>query len=298
MLKKILCVGHCVLDRVYELTEIPSTPRKVDALNSRESGGGPASTAAVAISCLGGNTSFIGYLGNDAVGASLIKKLADKGVDATQVIVIEGGRTVAPIVLVDGNGERCIIVHRHHVDVPSEKIKFDLSNTDLLLVDTRWIRGSLAAAQEARKFRIPIIVDVDGGKREDIMKLLSLGDHSIFSDQGLYDCTSQGDVETRLREIKNFCSGILAVTAGSAGSYWLLGEDIHHIPAFKVIPLDTTGCGDVFHGTYALGITENMSPLRAARFASAAAALKAAKGNGWDGMPKRSEIEELLATVS
>jgi len=37
-----------------------------------------------------------------------------------------------------------------------------------------------------------------------------------------------------------------------------------------------------------------MPPLDAARFAAAAAALKAANGRGWDGMPDRSAIRNIM----
>jgi sulfofructose kinase len=50
----------------------------------------------------------------------------------------------------------------------------------------------------------------------------------------------------------------------------------------------------VFHGAYALGLCEGMPPLIAARFASAAAAVKAANGRGWAGMPDRPGIERLM----
>ena len=49
-----------------------------------------------------------------------------------------------------------------------------------------------------------------------------------------------------------------------------------------------------FHGAYALAIAEGAAVPQAARFATAAAALKAANGNGWDGMADRAAVEALL----
>jgi sulfofructose kinase len=79
------------------------------------------------------------------------------------------------------------------------------------------------------------------------------------------------------------------------GSLWLLDGDIVAVPAFKVVVADTTGCGDVFHGGYALGLAEGMNPLEAARFASAVAALKGVRACGWNGMPDRLAVEAMLA---
>lgn len=297
MKKKILCVGHCVLDRVYHVENMPRAAQKMDALTSRESGGGPASTAAVAIAKLGGEVAFVGHLGDDDAGRTLCRKLNEQQVNIKNIIIIEGFRTIAPVVLVDQTGERCIIVHRHPVSVPEERMHFDLNKTDCLLVDTRWIPGAKSAIQAAKTLNIPIVIDVDGGDRQSIFEMLPFCEHVIFSDQGLNDCTDHGDIETRLRKIQQLCTGIVAVTSGQIGSYWLINDRLHHVPAFSVTSQDTTGCGDVFHGAYALTIAEGMAPLQAARFASAAAALKAKNGNGWDGMPRRADVDLLARSI-
>ena len=55
---------------------------------------------------------------------------------------------------------------------------------------------------------------------------------------------------------------------------------MRHQPAFKIKAIDTTGCGDVFHGAYAAALARGMSAPERIRFASAAAALKAEKSGG------------------
>jgi sugar/nucleoside kinase (ribokinase family) len=62
--------------------------------------------------------------------------------------------------------------------------------------------------------------------------------------------------------------------------------------------LDTTGCGDVFHGAYAAGLARGMDVEDRIRFASAAAALKATKHGGQSGIPKRSTVEKFLGRNS
>jgi sugar/nucleoside kinase (ribokinase family) len=51
----------------------------------------------------------------------------------------------------------------------------------------------------------------------------------------------------------------------------------------------------VFHGAFALAITENQGLLEALRFASAAAALKCTRFGGAFAAPQRAEVEELLS---
>jgi sugar/nucleoside kinase (ribokinase family) len=59
--------------------------------------------------------------------------------------------------------------------------------------------------------------------------------------------------------------------------------------------VDTLGAGDVFHGAFALAITEKQELRAALRFASAAAALKCTRFGGAFAAPQRAEVEALLS---
>jgi len=66
-------------------------------------------------------------------------------------------------------------------------------------------------------------------------------------------------------------------------------------PAYRVQVMDTTGCGDVFHGAYASALVRGLELPERIRFASAAAALKATQPGGQAGIPSRAAVEEFLA---
>jgi sugar/nucleoside kinase (ribokinase family) len=58
--------------------------------------------------------------------------------------------------------------------------------------------------------------------------------------------------------------------------------------------VDTTGCGDVFHGAYASALARGLGLAERVRFASAAAALKATRHGGQAGIPTRDTTEAFL----
>jgi sulfofructose kinase len=88
------------------------------------------------------------------------------------------------------------------------------------------------------------------------------------------------------------------VTGGAAGCWYADAETVDHprrlaAPAVDVV--DTTGCGDVFHGAYCAALAEGQSLEQRVRFASAAAGLKATEEGGQAGIPRRDAVERFLA---
>ncbi len=88
------------------------------------------------------------------------------------------------------------------------------------------------------------------------------------------------------------------VTRGERGSV-ACGQEtdgqVLELPAFQVEAVDTTGCGDVFHGVYAATLAWDFPLEKRMRWASAAASLKARVAGAQKGIPTRAEVEKLAA---
>jgi sulfofructose kinase len=88
----------------------------------------------------------------------------------------------------------------------------------------------------------------------------------------------------------------VVVTCGAEGCWAAEGPhpgSLRRCPAFAVAAVDTTGCGDFFHGAYAAALSWGVGLDERLRLASAAAALKAARTGGQAGIPTRPEIPAL-----
>jgi len=85
------------------------------------------------------------------------------------------------------------------------------------------------------------------------------------------------------------------ITLGSEGAVIDTAEMQTHIPAFPIVPVDTTAAGDTFCGALAVALVEGHPLATAARFASAAAALTATRMGAMPSIPWRREIDEFLA---
>jgi sugar/nucleoside kinase (ribokinase family) len=90
------------------------------------------------------------------------------------------------------------------------------------------------------------------------------------------------------------------VTCGSEGCWYVspvAPTSAVHQAAFAVPVVDTTGCGDVFHGAYSAALVRGLDVSSRIRFAAAAAALKASQRGGQAGIPTRAAVEEFLKGV-
>ncbi|MBL6457229.1 hypothetical protein JMJ55_17985 [Belnapia sp. T6] len=301
---RVLCVGIAVLDQVWELPVLPPGPGKFLSHGFRETGGGMAATAAVAIAALGGVALWHGRLGADGPGATLLALLGRCGVAVVDVVPAPGGHSPISGVLVDAEGERVLAVFPGSgLPEASALAESRLEGAGAVLADPRWPAGAERLFRLAGARGLPRVLDADVAAAGTIAALGPLTDHLVFSQRGLVEFTGTDDpraglaaAAARLRGMPALGpAGSLAVTLGARGSLWWREGAPMPLPAPRIAARDTTGCGDVFHGAYALALAEGQDPPNAARFATAAAALKAQRGQGWHGMPDRAAVEALLA---
>jgi sulfofructose kinase len=295
---RILCIGMPVRDLTFRVSGVPARGSKENATHFDEICGGNALNAAIGIVRLGGRASICGPMGDARETSSrfIFEKLAHEGIDTRHIIHMPGLVTPISTVMVDPSGERTIVTFRD-----PELWKVHLPSTEMLLEDCAAILTESRCAEfctdlcaEARRRGIPVIVDVDRAMslREG---LLTASSHLVFSSEPLQETADVTDDGQALRKIAKLTPSFLAGTRGPKGTIWLDEHgNLQQTPAFPVHTVDTLGAGDVFHGAFALALTEKQDVPSALRFASAAAALKCTRFGGAFAAPQRAEVTELL----
>src|SRR5471030_2942958 len=296
---RILCIGMPVRDLTFRVQELPKRGFKVNASHFDEICGGNALNAAIGIVRLGGRASICGPMGDarETTSRYIFDKLAHEGIDTKHIVHMPGLVTPISAIMIDPSGERTIVTFR---DPELWKVRLPdteelLSDCDAILTESRAAAFCNDLCVEATKRGIPVIVDVDRAMslREG---LLTASSHLVFSSEPLQETAGVADDGEALKKIAKLTPSFLAGTRGPQGTIWLDEKgNLQQTPAFPVHTVDTLGAGDVFHGAFALAITEKQDLPEALRFASAAAALKCTRFGGAFACPQRPEVEALLS---
>ncbi|HAF4788387.1 TPA: sugar kinase [Salmonella enterica] len=293
---RIACVGITVMDRIYYVEGLPTEGGKYVAKRYTEVGGGPAATAAVAAAKLGAQVDFIGRVGDDDTGNSLLAELESLGVNTRYTRRYTQAMSSRSAIMVDAKGERIIVNYPSPDLLPDADWlnDIDFSQWDVVLADVRWHDGAKQAFTLARQAGVMTVLDGDITP-QDISELVALSDHAAFSEPGLARLTGMSEAIDALKKAQMLTNGHVYVTRGSEGCNWLEKAAVRHQPGFTVEVVDTTGAGDVFHGALAFGLASGYAIEEAVRFASGVAALKCTRPGGRAGIPDCEQTRSFLS---
>jgi sulfofructose kinase len=295
---RILCIGMPVRDLTFNTPGVPGRGSKENATGFDEICGGNALNGAIGIVRLGGRASICGPMGDAKETSSrfIFEQMAHEGIETRHLIHMPGLVTPISAVMIDPSGERTIVTFRDpklwQVKLPDFDMLLD--DCHAILTESRCAEFCTDLCAEAVRRGIPVIVDVDRAMslREG---LLNASTHLVFSSEPLQETADESDDGAALKKVARLTKSFLAGTRGARGTIWLDEHgQLQETPAFPVHTVDTLGAGDVFHGAFALAITEGQELREALRFASAAAALKCTRFGGAFAAPQRAEVEALL----
>jgi sulfofructose kinase len=295
---RILCIGMPVRDLTFRVDGLPARGSKENASHFDEICGGNALNGAIGIARLGGRASICGPMGDarETTSRYIFEKMAHEGIETKHIVHMPGLVTPISNIMIDPSGERTIVTFRDpelwRVRLPDAAML--LEDCDAILTESRCAAFCTDLCAEARRRGIPVIVDVDRAMslREG---LLTASSHLVFSSEPLQETADVADDGEALKKIAKLTPSFLAGTRGAQGTIWLdEHQNLQQTPAFPVHTVDTLGAGDVFHGAFALAVTEHQDLRAALRFASAAAALKCTRFGGAFAAPQRAEVEALL----
>ena len=293
----VLGLGSVTVDFVGNIRGWPEKGVKKPLESFAICDGGLVGTALVAVSRLGGNAAFAGKLGQSEMARRALDALAKEKIDTSFIIRTEDAEPIVAFVLTDSaDGQRNIFWTKQGTQYPMPDefpVKDWFKKVSVLLIDSVCGRAGIEAAGMARQYNIPVVIDIERNEPH-AAEAMALATHIIVGEDFAADFTGKSDTTAMLKCLQRSPEQTVIITLGRKGCVGLSNDGIFELPAYKVEVVDTTGCGDVFHGAYALAVARRKSVIEAARFASAAAALCATKLGGRAGIPTMNQLQSFI----
>jgi sulfofructose kinase len=298
----ILGLGCIAYDRVL-FTNAMWEDGKGRILRTETRFGGNVRTALTAAAGLGASTAYLATVSSESQWDSVLDDLQQNGVSTEFTSRAPGAHPALSTIIVTGDGERFIAYDDSSLaqtPLPGPAIvERALDQASVLMVDASTAPpGSLEVMSLALSRGLPVVLDAE---REvpgsDIVnRMIALADHPILPLNFARTVTSQRDPEEIIEALWRDGRASVTITDGHHGAFVRSGDvtNVAHVPAFDVQAIDTVGCGDVFHGAYAVGLDRGMPTLDRVRLANAAAAIVAATPTGASRIPHMPAVDELL----
>jgi fructokinase len=306
----VVCFGELLIDFVA----LEHGVSVGEASGFKKAPGGAPANVAVAIARLGHPSAFLGQVGNDPFGHFLAGVLQADNVDISGLRFSDKARTALAFVSLTKEGERSFVFYRHPsadmlmgpedvaLEVLTKKRIFHFGSITLIHEPSR--SATLMAAQAAHTNGLLISYDPNlrlslwpsaAAAREEMLTGLNFAHIVKVSDEEVEFLTGGHDVKPLWRQQTQ----IIAVTHGADGSTVYTRKGEHHVPAFGVRPVDTTGAGDGFVAGLLVGILEHWGDYLShlpeiLRLANAVGALATTQLGAIPSLPTRPALEAFM----
>lgn len=302
-MNKIVVAGSINMDVVAQTERHPRLGETVIGTDLKFIPGGKGANQAVAASRLGGNVSFIGKVGNDAFGETLLAFLKKESLDLKGVTLSSEAPTGTALIVVDQHSENAIVV------VPGSNGELSIKDLDVVqLSRTDFVVSQFEISQNViyelfkRARAVGGSTILNPAPAASFTKdLLALVDYLIVNETELAFFMGSKVPPQDIRSIAALAAGlrssedqVLVVTLGSRGAICIWGDRVVETKGYKVNAVDTTGAGDCFVGAFAVARSEGKEVTDALEFANAASSISVQRLGASTSLPLRAQVEKVL----
>lgn len=282
-------LGSINIDKVYRLPHLPRPGETLGALSHATGLGGKGANQSVAAALAGARVIHVGAVGQG--DAWVLERMAAAGVETAAIARHADAATGHAIILVEDSGENAIIVHagaNRALDPAAVRAALaGIGPADTLLLQNETSLQAEAAAQ-ARAAGARVICSA---APFDVAAVAAVAPHTSIL------ALNAGEAAALQAALGQPPVPAMLVTMGAAGAEYrdLAAGTVLRQPAFPVAPVDTTGAGDCFAGSFAAALDRGEEIAAALRYAAAAAAIQVTRPGAGDAMPARAEVERFLS---
>lgn len=269
-----------------------------------EGPGGKGSNQAIAASCFGAKTAFIGCVGADRYGRDALEMYKKYGIRTETVRTDPNAHTGMAFIMIDQSGQNMIEIVSGANQSLCEK---DIDEASATIASAGIVgfqlEGSIAVVDyglhKARALGVKTLLDPAPATKLD-ERLYPLIDYikPNETEAALLTGIEVTDTESSAEAGRWFINRGVShaiITLGARGSVLVTGKETTFFPAPKVTVADSTGAGDIFSGAFMTALSQDKDIAEAIVFASHAAALSTTCLGVVEAIPKLEDVMRLMA---
>ena len=304
---KILVVGSSNIDMTAYVKTLPRPGETIGDGRFLQANGGKGANQAVSAARLGGDVQFLTCVGDDMQGRMLREVFAVDGI-RTELMKFSGSSpTGTALIFVADDGENCIAVapgaNRELLPADIDAAKSALDGASWLLMQLEIpLQTVYHAVDVAFEKGIHVILNpapISDSIPADVLRKLWLITPNETEAEKLTGIRIGSAEDAFMAADRLLSQGVqnVIITLGSSGSVICNASLREQVPARKVVAVDTVGAGDVYNGALVTALSDGKSLIDAARFATIASSIAVTRPGAQTGVPHRSEVDALLATM-
>lgn len=296
----ITVFGSINLDLIGKVSRIPQPGETVPGESFTTAPGGKGANQALAAKRAGATVKLVGAAGRDIMGEQALELLKQGGVDLSAVKRLDQQQGVA-MIMVDEAGENIIGIvpgtnGAMSIDDADEAVG-NLGQNDVLVVQQEIPQAAtMRALGLARLNGVTSILNtapfLDTTAAVAGTASIVVANETEFA---LLSGATSGDLQTAMSLWATSRKQTIIVTLGPDGAMAATPEELFHVPAPQITPVDTVGAGDTFVGYLAAGLDAGLDLRSAMQRAAVAASLACLKPGAQPAVPTAAEVDAALA---
>jgi ribokinase len=304
---RIGVVGSSNVDLVTYVERMPVWGETVAAPRFEMSMGGKGANQAVAAAKLGAEVVMVSKVGDDTLGEGVMRNFEELGVGTEHVRRVANQSTGTATILVNAKGDNFILIVKGAngdlTPADVEAVAEDLKACDLILLQLEVpLETVYAALAFGRKHAVKTALNPAPAVRNLDMEKVRLATFLTPNETELAILTgmpveSEDEIAAAAKSLIARGLETVIVTLGARGSLLATAEGFRRIAPVKVEPVDSTGAGDAFIGSFARYFAAGLSTEKALERATLYAADSVTKRGAQKSFATEAEFEAFCSRL-
>ena len=277
-MQKIVMIGSSCIDEYYDMDYVPKLGEKAITPFIENKIGGMIGNAAAVAASYGMDVYVMDTVNKSNNTMLVLEDCRRSGIKLDLIRYDESLPDVKCMIMLK-DGERIVYVvpSKKHDLIPDSEERRVLREADYVytsIEELKRFKDTMGFINELKEAETRLVLDVEyinDAEKELEWKIIKSADIIFVNEEG--DDHLKEKINERYKEELKGNGCLVVQTKGDKGcEICSLSGDMYKIPAYPVVPVDTTGAGDTFNASFVYALSQGLSEPEAGKFANGAAA--------------------------